>query len=167
YQETIAGAISIDRQARELALFAPESTGATGSGGWRGHRSDRRVFVHPQSTMFSEASYKTPFAAYFRLHASPMAGRKLMLRDITVPSMYALLLFGPCLVVDHEYKVVEAGPGLSVRAWPRIGVLVASLRRLLDELLRRRLDDAGLDICAHPIVDTVLQLIRTDGGLLQ
>ncbi|KAJ1730964.1 helicase, partial [Coemansia biformis] len=172
YQETISGTISVERHARELALFVPDAPcaavgggGGKGGHGWRDRRSDRRVFIHPQSTMFSEASYKTPFAAYFRMHASPMAGGKLMLRDVTVPSMYALLLFGPCVVVDHEYKVVEAGQGLSVRAWPRIGVLVASLRRLLDELLRRRLDDAALDICAHPVVETVLHLIQTDGAL--
>ncbi|KAJ2784527.1 helicase [Coemansia javaensis] len=169
YHETISGTVSIEHHARELALYAPDAAAQDADappdpGAWRTRSGGQRVFVHPQSVVFSEASYRAPFAAYFRLHAAPFAGGKLMLRDVTVPGVYALLLFGPRLAVDHEYKVIGIGPVLSLRAWPRIGVLVAALRSLLDELLRRRLDDPALDIRAHPVVETVLQLIRTGGA---
>ncbi|KAJ2343799.1 helicase, partial [Coemansia sp. RSA 2618] len=113
------------------------------------------------STLFGEAKYPAPFVAYLAQSAS---GAKTYLRDVTVPGMYAVLLFGPRVSVDHDHKVVAIGAGgLAVRAWPRIGVLVGQLRRLLDELLRRKLDDPTLPIHDHPVVTAVLDLVRTDG----
>ncbi|KAJ2367536.1 helicase [Coemansia sp. RSA 2610] len=165
YHEVASGTISVDPEARELAFYAVDEAGSEPAT-WQAHdvRGDRRVFVHPQSTLFAEASYAAPFVAYLAQWAGA-AGNKTFMRDVTVPGIYAVLLFGPAVVVDHEHKVLAIGRSgaLAVRAWPRIGVLVGQLRRLLDELLRRKLADPQLDIRDHPVITTVLQLIRTDG----
>ncbi|KAJ1879709.1 helicase [Kickxella alabastrina] len=167
YYEVVGGAVGIDREAREMAFYAVDPLGPSPKCAqrWQGHdmRADRRVFIHPQSTMFSENRYAVPFVTFFALTQS--GAQKTYMRDVTVPGMYALLLFGPQLVVDPENKVVCVGPtgGLAVRAWPRVAVLVNQLRSLLDELLRRKLDDPSLRIAAHPVVEAVLELIRTDG----
>ncbi|KAJ1861682.1 helicase [Coemansia sp. RSA 989] len=161
YQEVAHGTISMDREARELSFYAVDTAS---NKCWQDHdvRQDRRVFVHPQSIMFTESKYPVPFVAYLSQSSN---GSKTYLRDVTVPPLYGLLMFGPQLLVDHDYKVIGIGEtgGLAVRAWPRIGVLVGHLRRLLDELLRRKLADPKLPITDHPIITTVLGLIKTEG----
>ncbi|KAJ2440598.1 helicase, partial [Coemansia sp. RSA 2440] len=122
FQQVSNGTIAVDREARELAFYAVDETCDEHT--WRLHdvRNDRRVFVHPQSTMFSETKYASPFVAFLGQSAN---GQKTFLRDVTAPGIYGVLMFGPKVRVDHECKVVVVGcGGLAVRAWPRIGVLV-------------------------------------------
>ncbi|KAJ2860456.1 helicase, partial [Coemansia erecta] len=138
---------------------------------WIAHdkRTDQRLFIHPQSTLFAESKYPVPFITYFSLSSTDKANKddnKVYVRDVTVPGIYAILMLGPPLTVDHDNKVVSIGSSgaLAVRAWPRIAVLVNQLRRLIDELLRRKLDNPGsVSLEGHPVVEAVLQLIRTDG----
>ncbi|KAJ1643859.1 helicase [Coemansia asiatica] len=171
YREVIGGgSVGIDHQAKELMFFAVDSVARQQDPvGWMDHdlKTDRRVFVHPQSTMFAHAKYPVPFVTYFSLtqSASTSGKQRTYMRDVTVPGFYALLMFGPPLVVDPEHKVVCIGPsgGLAVRAWPRVAALVNHLRRLLDELLRRKMADPSLRFKAHPVVEAVLRLIKTDG----
>ncbi|KAJ2739280.1 helicase [Coemansia sp. BCRC 34301] len=165
YTEMIGGTVSKDHEAREVAFYAPT---LSSSSTWKAYdfSKDRRVFVHPQSTLFAATKYRaSPFVVYFAQSASDNS--RTYLRDATVPGLYALLMFGPPpLTVDHEHRVVGIGASgaLSVRAWPRIAVLATSLRALLDELLRRKLDTPGdIVLAQHPVVQTVLQLIETDG----
>ncbi|KAI8320578.1 P-loop containing nucleoside triphosphate hydrolase protein [Martensiomyces pterosporus] len=151
YQEVIGGTIGVDHEARQVAFHLAYDM-----------RKDRRVFVHPQSTLFTEAQFPVPFVTFFA--QSSTNPQRTYLRDATAPGLYALLMFGPELHVDHDSKVIAIGSGgLAVRAWPRIAVLVNHLRGLLDELLRRKLGDPALAIRDHPVVKTIMQLIKTDG----
>ncbi|KAJ1720052.1 helicase, partial [Coemansia erecta] len=174
YHEVIGGgAVGVDREARELAFYRADAFAAPAT--WLAHdvRADLRVFVHPQSAMFDHAAYRVPFVTCFAMSATQGASSsaggsgsgKVFMRDVTVPGVFAMLMFGPPLVVDREHRVVALGDtgAVAVRAWPRVAVLVNHLRRLLDELLRRKLDDPALPIADHPVVDAVLELIRTDG----
>ncbi|KAJ2840802.1 helicase [Coemansia sp. 'formosensis'] len=164
FTQLIGGTISKDHEAREVSFYAPASSTPAP---WQtyDYHGDRRVFIHPQSTLFAETKFPAPFLVYFAQSMSA-TGQKTFLRDATVPGIYALLMFGPApLIIDHENRVLSLASGaLSVRAWPRIAVLVTQLRALLDELLRRKLDDPdSVSLSAHPVVQTVLQLIETDG----
>ncbi|KAJ2804431.1 putative ATP-dependent RNA helicase ucp12 [Coemansia guatemalensis] len=168
FREAAVGTIAVEREARELAFYATDEANAETKHTWLEHdrRTDRRVFVHPQSLLFDESRFPAPFVVFLEQSASAAAPTKTYLRDVTTPGLYALLLFGPQpLRVDHNSRVVSVGPtgGLAMRAWPRIGVLAAHLRRLLDELLRRKFENPRLSIHGHPIVDAVLYLIRSDG----
>ncbi|KAJ2560035.1 helicase [Coemansia sp. RSA 1933] len=175
YHEVIGGSVGVDHQARELAFYAVDPYAHTsgsqqsGASAWMSHdrRTDQRLFIHPQSAMFAEPKYPVPFITYFALSASDkQKNDRVYVRDVTVPGVYALLLLGPPLLVDHDNKVISIGASgaLAVRAWPRIAVLVNQLRRLMDELLRRKLDDPkAVALEGHPVVDAVLHLIRTDG----
>ncbi|KAJ2106951.1 putative ATP-dependent RNA helicase ucp12 [Coemansia sp. RSA 922] len=170
FTEVIGGTISKDHEARQVSFYAPDIMSLPGSGPlWQSHdyRTDRRVFIHPQSTLFSATKYQaTPFIVYFAQSTSSLNPRTY-LRDATVPGLYALLMFGPApLIIDHENKVLCIGSSgaLAVRAWPRIAVLVNQLRILLDELLRRKLEaPESVALADHPVVTTVLQLLETDG----
>ncbi|KAJ2077672.1 helicase [Coemansia sp. RSA 988] len=168
FREAAVGTVAVEREARELAFYATDESNVENEHSWLTHdrRTDRRVFVHPQSLLFDESRFPAPFVVFLDQSASAAAPTKTYLRDVTTPGLYALLLFGPQpLRVDHKNRVVTVGPtgGLAMRAWPRIGVLSAHLRRLLDELLRRKFEDPRLSIHDHPIVDAVLHLIRSDG----
>ncbi|KAJ2731273.1 helicase [Coemansia sp. BCRC 34962] len=168
FTELINGSISKDPEARQVAFYAPD---VMASGKWQSHNyhGDRRVFVHPQSTLFSVTKYQaSPFIVYFAQQSSSSGGGgdRVYLRDATVPGLYALLMFGPGLTIDHGNKVVSIGDSgsLALRAWPRIAVLVSQLRVLLDELLRRKLESPGsVTLADHPVVKVVLELIETDG----
>ncbi|KAJ2720873.1 helicase [Coemansia sp. Benny D115] len=175
YYEIIGGsAVGKEHEAKELSFYTVDPLSSPAD--WQTHdrSSDRRVFVHPQSTLFSETRFaSTPFVTYFSMtqtSSSRDAGGKgpgkVYMRDVTVPGLYALLMFGPApLSVDNDHKVIMIGDtgALAVRAWPRVAALVNHLRQLLDELLRRKLADPTLDISSHPVVETVVQLIQTDG----
>ncbi|PIA13479.1 P-loop containing nucleoside triphosphate hydrolase protein [Coemansia reversa NRRL 1564] len=168
FREAAGGSVAMEREARELAFYATDEHSAENEHTWLAHdrRMDRRVFIHPQSLLFEESRFSSPFVVFLDQSASAAAPSKTYLRDVTVPGLYALLLFGPQpLHVDHANGVVSVGPtgGLAMRAWPRIGVLAAHLRRLLDELLRRKFENPRMSIHDHPIVDAVLHLIRSDG----
>ncbi|KAJ1767984.1 helicase [Coemansia sp. RSA 1813] len=172
YHEVISGTIGVGHQARELSFysvdpFAHISDAAKKTPSWITHdkRTDQRLFIHPQSTMFAESKYPVPFITFFSLSATDTAN-KVYVRDVTVPGIYAILMLGPPLTVDHDNKVVSVGSSgaLAVRAWPRIAVLVNRLRSLVDELLRRKMDDPrAVALEGHPVVEAVLRLIRTDG----
>ncbi|KAJ2470423.1 helicase [Coemansia sp. RSA 2322] len=173
FTEVISGTVTRDHEPKELAFYALDlvsPAAASGSCGWKSHdtRAERRVFIHPQSTLFScTTRYRaSPFVAYFAQSANDATDR-VYLRDATVPGLYALLMFGPApLNIDHDNKVVVLGGSgaLALRAWPRIAVLVTQLRGLLDELLRRKLGaPQDISLPDHPVVQTVLRLIETDG----
>ncbi|KAJ1957769.1 helicase, partial [Dipsacomyces acuminosporus] len=167
YQEVIGGTIGVDHEARQVAFHLVDllSDDAPKDGiDWQVYdtRKDRRVFIHPQSTLFTEAQFSVPFVTFFA--QSSTNPQKTYLRDASAPGLYAMLMFGPALNVDHDSKVITVGSGgLALRAWPRIAVLVNYLRNLLDELLRRKLSDPSMAIREHPVIKTIMQLVRTDG----
>jgi hypothetical protein len=86
-----------------------------------------RVFLHPQSILFEVAQWKSPFLVYFHKHMTS----KVFLRDATEVPLYALLLFGGPVSVNHVAGGLTIGTKESwirLKAWPRIGVLVNQLR---------------------------------------
>lgn len=104
--------------------------------------------------------------------------------------MYALLLFGGHIAVDHVRGGLTVGGRvegtLRLRAWPRIAILVQQLRcapvplsshfplffqtkclggrRLLDAALLRALDSGRvLEVAESPVIGAMLTLLTTDG----
>lgn len=64
---------------------------------------------------------------------------------------YALLLFGGDLNVKVMKREINVGPSnfLTLKAGPRIGILVKRLRMALDELLDEKVSNPDLDICGR------------------
>ena len=102
--------------------------------------------------------------------------------------MYALLLFGGHIAVDHVRGGLTVGGRiegtLRLRAWPRIAILVQQLRcvspsplpsapflkptalcrRLLDAALLRALNSGRvLEAAESPVIGAMLTLLVTDG----
>ncbi|KAH9934840.1 P-loop containing nucleoside triphosphate hydrolase protein [Fomitopsis serialis] len=145
-----AGTVQRDNTAREFRLYDL--------------KGGERVFVHPSSVLFSEAAWRAPFAAYFQKQATS----KVFLRDATEVPIYALLLFGGPVAVNHiggGLTIGTRGAFVKLKAWPRIGVLVNQLRRLLDVQLKRCIDEGTmLDVgLGNPVVRAMLALLDNDG----
>ncbi|TFK56866.1 P-loop containing nucleoside triphosphate hydrolase protein [Heliocybe sulcata] len=123
-----------------------------------------RVFLHPGSVLFGATAWKSPFLTYFQKHMTT----KLFLRDATEVPVYALLLFGGRLSVNHVgggLTVASKGNLIKLKAWPRIGVLVNQLRRLLDAQLQRCIED-GTTLRSRrdsPIIQAISSLLAGDG----
>ncbi|KAJ7878638.1 P-loop containing nucleoside triphosphate hydrolase protein [Mycena leptocephala] len=123
-----------------------------------------RVFLHPQSILFEVAAWKSPFLVYFHKHMTS----KVFLRDATEVPLYALLLFGGPVAVNHVAGGLTIGTRESwirLRAWPRIGVLVNQLRRLLDAQLQRCVEEGAMLNTGgeNPVVRAMLALLTNDG----
>ena len=52
---------------------------------------------------------------------------------------------------------------LRLRGWARIGVLVSRLRILLDEALRKRIDNPGVQRTDDSVIDIVRRLVEFNG----
>ncbi|KAJ7103273.1 P-loop containing nucleoside triphosphate hydrolase protein [Mycena belliarum] len=123
-----------------------------------------RVFLHPASILFEVAAWKSPFLVYFSKHMTS----KVFLRDATEVPLYALLLLGGPVSVNHVAGGLTIGTKSSfirLRAWPRIGVLVNQMRRLLDAQLQRCVEDGAMLNTGgeNPVVRAMLALLTYDG----
>ncbi|EPT05932.1 hypothetical protein FOMPIDRAFT_1026812 [Fomitopsis schrenkii] len=145
-----AGTVQRENTAREFRLYDL--------------RGGERVFVHPASVLFAEAAWRAPFAAYFQKQATS----KVFLRDATEVPIYALLLFGGPVTVNHIGGGLTIGARdafVKLKAWPRIGVLVNQLRRLMDNQLKQSIDEGTmLDVgVGNPVIRAMLALLENDG----
>ena len=52
---------------------------------------------------------------------------------------------------------------LRLRGWARIGVLVSRLRILLDEALRKRIDNPGVQVGDDGVISIVRRLVEFNG----
>jgi hypothetical protein len=52
---------------------------------------------------------------------------------------------------------------LRLRGWARIGVLVARLRGMVDDLIAEKVKDPGLSLADNKVIKLVTKLIELDG----
>jgi ATP-dependent RNA helicase DHX57 len=107
---------------------------------------------HPASILFSEPNLKLGYVTYF--HKAETS--KPFLFDATEIPLFALLLFGGSVTVNHFAGGLMVGKNGTIRmkAWARIGVLVNQVRRLLDAKLGEAIEgverrggvDVGVDV---------------------
>ncbi|KIJ66186.1 hypothetical protein HYDPIDRAFT_174355 [Hydnomerulius pinastri MD-312] len=123
-----------------------------------------RVFLHPSSVLFGASTWKSPFLAYFQMQQTT----KVFVRGATEVPMYALLLFGGPVSVNHIGGGLTVGSGdirLKLKAWPRIGILVNQLRRLLEAQLQRCIEE-GLMLGSEKdylVANAMTALLERDG----
>ncbi|KAI8990673.1 P-loop containing nucleoside triphosphate hydrolase protein [Trametes punicea] len=150
-----AGTVQRENSAREFRMYDVRS----GRG--------QRVFLHPASVLFSATTWRSPFLAYFQKQMTS----KVFLRDATEVPIYALLLFGGPVSVNPIAGGLTVGTNdclIKLKAWPRIGVLVNHLRRLLDARLARCIEDGTILDSAgasgeDPVLHAIQALLLNDG----
>ena len=146
FASSASGAIELDPEARTIKFF-DEDNG--------------RVFVHPSSTLFGAQSFVsgTAYLSYF----SKMETSKVFIRDLTPLNVYSLLMFSGPITVDTQGRGLLVDGWLKLRGWARIGVLVSRLRKMLDEVLAKKVEDPALDITGEEVVTVVRKLVELDG----
>ncbi|KAF1982484.1 P-loop containing nucleoside triphosphate hydrolase protein [Aulographum hederae CBS 113979] len=151
FASTISGTVEQDPEARTIKFFTQDNG---------------RVFLHPSSSLFTASSFpsSTAFLSYFSL----IATSKVFVRDVTPCNAYSLLLFGGSGVeVDTRGRGLVVDGWVRIRGWARVGVLVARIRGMLDEVLRRRVERPGEgweeDVVGTEVVEVVRRLVELDG----
>ncbi|KAM6498647.1 P-loop containing nucleoside triphosphate hydrolase protein [Amanita muscaria] len=149
FDQIQAGTIAREIKARDYTLYDPK---------------DGRVFLHPGSVLFDCTSWKCDFVTYFHKYQSD----KVYLRDATQVPLYSLLLLGGSVTVNHVMgglDVVSSNGKIKLKAWPRIGILVNQLRRLLDAQLAKCFENGAVlsNMPNREVIEAFQALIINDG----
>lgn len=77
--------------------------------------------------------------------------------------MYTLLLFSGPIELDTLGRGLLVDGWVKLRGWARIGVLVARLRGLVDDLIADKVQSPGVDLGDNEVIRIVKKLVELDG----
>eukprot|EP00439_Symbiodinium_sp_Y106_P024021 s428_g2.t3 len=167
FADSLAGSIQVNNDAREIRYWIREEEEEVSQAPrWRPPRV--RAFLHPSSLLFKENSYACPYVMYsdkmVQQQNHPRHPTKLVLTGCSEASVYALLLFGGDLAVDHKEAEVKvdgwadfAGGSTTVVA------MIQRLRAAIDALLLRKVQEPSEILSGDPVAQCVVTLLTTDG----
>lgn len=144
FQKIQGGAIETEGSGARVKLF---------------DREKGRVFIHPSSVNFSAGKFESGWLVYSDI----METSKIFIRECSMVPVYAVLLFGGHITVQHEKGMILVDDWASFKAPARIGVLVRELRAELARLLARKIEDPQTDMSQSKLIDAMHQLLRSDG----
>jgi len=163
FAEGLTGAVQLEDEARSIKYFVRERESS-------GRLARTRAFIHPSSCIFSQSSYTVPYVVFSAKQVQPPRNpedsSRLSLSSASECSVFALLLFGGQLRVDHQKNnatvvldgFVQFGAGST-----SVGALVERLRAGVDELLRMKIEDPSLRLEENTMAQTLVELLETDG----
>ena len=122
-------------------------------------REKGRVFIHPSSVNFSAGKFESGWLVYSDI----METSKIFIRECSMVPVYAVLLFGGHITVQHEKGMILVDDWASFKAPARIGVLVRELRAELARLLAQKIEDPQTDMSQSKLIDAMHQLLSSDG----
>ncbi|KAH8179625.1 helicase associated domain (HA2) domain-containing protein [Sarocladium implicatum] len=137
FASSMSGAVELDPEARSIKYFNQENG---------------RVFVHPASTLFNSQGFsgKAAYVSYFSIIS-------------TTFNVYTLLMFSGPIELDTLGRGLLVDGWLRLRGWARIGVLVARLRGMVDDLIAEKVKDPALSLAENKVIKLVTKLIELDG----
>ncbi len=154
-----------DGVAKELKFFIRSQSDADQAdasqeklNGYHGVKEER-VFLHPSSVNFSVGAFSCPWLVYHEL----VRTSKPFVRDSTECSTYALLLFGGKVKVLADKNLIIIDDWVHLSAVGRIAALVGGLRRKVDELLLRKIENPSFDIAQTDEMKVIVKLLIKDG----
>uniref|UniRef100_A0A0B6YIZ1 Helicase-associated domain-containing protein n=1 Tax=Arion vulgaris TaxID=1028688 RepID=A0A0B6YIZ1_9EUPU len=87
---------------------------------------------------------------------------RVYIRDTTVVSPYALLLFGGAIDVQHIQRVVSLDDWIRFKAVAKTGVIFKEIREMLNDMLERKLREPSLNISGSHLISLLKELIRSE-----
>ncbi|PRW33164.1 P-loop containing nucleoside triphosphate hydrolase isoform A [Chlorella sorokiniana] len=144
YTKVHGGAVEIENEPHKIKFFDRE----------RG-----RVFLHPSSVNFSCGKFESGWLAYSEI----VETSKVFVRESSMVPVYAVLLFGGSIEVQHEQGMLRVDGWARFKAPARIAVLVRELRNEVSRLLAAKVADPSLDLSRSRVVEAMHHLLATDG----
>lgn len=145
YHEVAGGTVANTPEAKRLKLRS---------------KGGERLFLHPESVNFEEGNYDTRWLAFF----SKVKTSRLFIRDSTMVSPYAILLFGGEIGVLHKKGQMSVDKWVIFKAPARVAVLARELRRELDHLLMAKFEDPDVDLNdgGKAVKEAIIRLITLE-----
>lgn len=78
-------------------------------------------------------------------------------------NVYTLLLFSGPIELDTLGRGLLVDGWLRLRGWARIGVLVARLRGMVDDLIAKKVEHPELGLGDNEVINLVRKLIELNG----
>lgn len=78
-------------------------------------------------------------------------------------NVYTLLLFSGPIELDTLGRGLLVDGWLRLRGWARVGVLVARLRTMVDDLIAERVENPAVDLSNNEVIKLVKKLIELNG----
>lgn len=76
---------------------------------------------------------------------------------------YTLLMFCGPIEVDTLGRGLLVDGWLRLRGWARLGVLIARLRGMVDDLIAEKVENPRLDLAQSKVIKLVNKMIELDG----
>ena len=130
------------------------------------HDGSGRVVLHPSSICSSldTKAFHRPFVTYLE----KMKTSQVFLRDCTVVSPAAILLFGGSLKVDHTAGKVTVDGWVQVRATGKTAALVRGLRQGLHALLQRKISNPQEEFArsnGSKVIEAIVKLLNWEDAV--
>ncbi|KAM6986130.1 LOW QUALITY PROTEIN: ATP-dependent RNA helicase DHX29 [Aplochiton taeniatus] len=90
---------------------------------------------------------------------------KIYLRDTTLVSPFPMLLFGGEIDVQHRERLITLDGWIHFQAPVRIGVIFKHLRKLMDSLLEKKLENPKMNLEDEKTIKLILDLIKTESSV--
>jgi HrpA-like RNA helicase len=118
---------------------------------------EEMVEMHPSSVLYGCTAFPTNFLIYHE----KVKTSKVFVRDASVVSPLALLLFGGRVEVDHMAGVASVDKWLRLDVAAQHAVLVVALRNKLQEIMRAKIEDSTLNLFRDERATKVISAVNT------
>uniref|UniRef100_A0A7N8XEV9 ATP-dependent RNA helicase DHX29 n=1 Tax=Mastacembelus armatus TaxID=205130 RepID=A0A7N8XEV9_9TELE len=87
---------------------------------------------------------------------------KIYLRDTTLISPLPVLLFGGDIEIQHRERLITLDGWIHFQAPVRVGVIFKHLRKLMDSLLEKKLENPRMNLEGERTIQIILDLIKSE-----
>uniref|UniRef100_A0A8C9Z3H1 ATP-dependent RNA helicase DHX29 n=1 Tax=Sander lucioperca TaxID=283035 RepID=A0A8C9Z3H1_SANLU len=87
---------------------------------------------------------------------------KIYLRDTTLVPPFPMLLFGGDIDIQHRERLITLDGWIHFQAPVRIGVIFKHLRKLMDSLLEKKLENPRMNLEGERTIQMILDLIKSE-----
>uniref|UniRef100_A0AAY4EE18 ATP-dependent RNA helicase DHX29 n=1 Tax=Denticeps clupeoides TaxID=299321 RepID=A0AAY4EE18_9TELE len=112
--------------------------------------------VHPSSVNRNLQTYG------WLLYQEKVKYSKVYLRDTSLISPFPMLLFGGDIEVHHCERLISLDGWIRFQAPVRIGVIFKHLRKLMDSLLEKKLENPRMNLEDEKTIQIITELIKSE-----
>ncbi|TWW66437.1 ATP-dependent RNA helicase dhx29 [Takifugu flavidus] len=115
-----------------------------------------RAQVHPSSVNRNLQTHG------WLLYQEKVKYAKIYLRDTTLIPPFPMLLFGGDIDVQHRERLITLDGWIHFQAPVRIGVIFKHLRKLMDSLLEKKLENPKMNLEGERTIQMILELVTSE-----